>query len=137
MDSRPILHPAFDAAVHGGIDGPYSLFPLSPVCFFRMPLANDLSAHLSANQDRALNELFQLLRIPSVSARSEHNLDTARAADWVADALRKIGCTATVHSTPGHPIVVGEWRNASAGAPTILIYGHYDVQPAEPIDLWD
>jgi acetylornithine deacetylase/succinyl-diaminopimelate desuccinylase-like protein len=102
-----------------------------------MPLATDLDAFFSANQSRALNELFDLLRIPSVSARSEHNADTARTADWVADSMRKVGLTATVHPTPGHPIVVGEWRRASVGAPTILIYGHYDVQPAEPLELWD
>jgi acetylornithine deacetylase/succinyl-diaminopimelate desuccinylase-like protein len=102
-----------------------------------MPLANDLDAFFSANQARALNELFDLLRIPSVSARSEHNTDTARAAEWVASSMRTIGLNATVHKTPGHPIVDGEWRRATVGAPTILIYGHYDVQPAEPLELWD
>ncbi|HEX8946401.1 MAG TPA: dipeptidase [Gemmatimonadaceae bacterium] len=102
-----------------------------------MPLAKDLDSFFAANQARARNELFDLLRIPSVSARSEHNADTARAADWVADALRRIGLTATVHPTKGHPIVVGEWRNAPAGTQTVLIYGHYDVQPAEPLELWD
>jgi acetylornithine deacetylase/succinyl-diaminopimelate desuccinylase-like protein len=102
-----------------------------------MPLSPDLESFFVANQARARDELFDLLRIPSVSARSEHNADTARAADWIADSLRKIGLTATLHSTKGHPIVVGEWRNAPAGAQTILVYGHYDVQPAEPLDLWD
>jgi acetylornithine deacetylase/succinyl-diaminopimelate desuccinylase-like protein len=102
-----------------------------------MPLANDLDSYFAANQTRARDELFDLLRIPSVSARSEHNADTARAADWVADALRRIGLTATVHRTKGHPIVVGEWRKAPPGTQTVLIYGHYDVQPAEPLDLWD
>jgi len=102
-----------------------------------MPLANDLDKYLSDNQPRALNELFELLRIPSVSARSEHNPDTARAAAWVAGSLEKIGFTATVHATPGHPIVIGEWRGSGKSAPTILIYGHYVVQPAEPLDLWD
>ena len=102
-----------------------------------MPLANDLESFFAANQSRTRDELFDLLRIPSVSARSEHNADTARAADWVADALRKVGLTATVHPTKGHPIVVGEWRKAPAGAQTVLVYGHYDVQPAEPLDLWD
>jgi len=101
-----------------------------------MPLANDLDAYLSANQSRALDQLFELLRIPSVSARSEHNADTARAAEWVAQACRAVGLTSTVHPTKGHPIVVGEWRGAP-GAQTILVYGHYDVQPAEPLDLWD
>lgn len=101
-----------------------------------MPLAKDLDAFFVANQIRARDELFDLLRIPSVSARSEHDADTARAADWVARSLRTIGFTATVHPTKGHPVVVGEWRKAPSGAPTVLIYGHYDVQPAEPLDLW-
>ena len=102
-----------------------------------MPLASDLEKFLAANQSRARDELFDLLRIPSVSARSEHNPDTARAADWVADSLQKIGFIASIYPTKGHPIVVGEWRNAPAGAQTILVYGHYDVQPAEPLELWD
>jgi acetylornithine deacetylase/succinyl-diaminopimelate desuccinylase-like protein len=102
-----------------------------------MPLANDLEQHFAANESRARDQLFELLRIPSVSARSEHNADTARAAEWVAESLRAIGLTATVHPTKGHPIVVGEWRKAAAGAQTILVYGHYDVQPAEPLELWD
>jgi acetylornithine deacetylase/succinyl-diaminopimelate desuccinylase-like protein len=102
-----------------------------------MPLANDLEQHFAANESRARDQLFELLRIPSVSARSEHNADTARAAEWVADSLRTIGLTATVHPTKGHPIVVGEWRKAASGAQTILVYGHYDVQPAEPLELWD
>jgi len=102
-----------------------------------MPLAKDLDSFFAANQTRARDELFDLLRIPSVSARSEHNADTARAADWVADALRKIGLTATVHPTKGHPIVIGEWRKAPPGAQTVVIYGHYDVQPAEPLELWE
>jgi len=101
-----------------------------------MPLANDLESYLAANESRARDELFDLLRIPSVSARSEHNPDTARAAEWVASSLRDVGLEATVHQTEGHPIVVGEWRGAP-GAQTVLVYGHYDVQPAEPLDLWD
>ena len=102
-----------------------------------MPLAKDLESFFAANQTRARDELFDLLRIPSVSARSEHNADTARAADWVANAMRTIGLTATIHPTKGHPIVVGEWRKAKPGAQTVLVYGHYDVQPAEPLELWD
>jgi acetylornithine deacetylase/succinyl-diaminopimelate desuccinylase-like protein len=101
-----------------------------------MPLANDLTTFFDKNQARARDQLFDLLRIPSVSARSEHNADTARAAEWVAESLRGVGLTAKVHATKGHPIVVGEWRGAE-GAQTILIYGHYDVQPAEPLELWD
>src|SRR5258707_8902538 len=104
---------------------------------FGMPLATDLQGFFAKNQSRTRDELFDFLRIPSVSARSEHNPDTARAADWVADSLRKIGLKASIHPTKGHPIVLGEWRNAQPGAQTVLVYGHYDVQPAEPLDLWD
>jgi acetylornithine deacetylase/succinyl-diaminopimelate desuccinylase-like protein len=100
-----------------------------------MPVSRDLDAFFSANSPRIRDELFQFLRIPSVSARSEHNADTARAADWFADSLRKVGLQATVHPTAGHPVVVGEWRGAP-GAPTVLVYGHYDVQPPEPLELW-
>ena len=96
----------------------------------------DLDAFLTEQNDRIHSELFELLRIPSVSARSEHTPDVARAAEWIANAMRDIGMDAAVHSTAGHPIVVGEWRRAPAGAPTVLIYGHYDVQPAEPLELW-
>jgi acetylornithine deacetylase/succinyl-diaminopimelate desuccinylase-like protein len=90
----------------------------------------------SANKSRIQDELFEFLRIPSVSAKSDHNADTRRCADWLASQLTKIGLKTKIHSTPGHPIVVGEWRGAP-GAKTVLIYGHYDVQPAEPLDLWE
>jgi acetylornithine deacetylase/succinyl-diaminopimelate desuccinylase-like protein len=96
----------------------------------------DLDAYLTEHDGRIHSELYEFLRIPSVSARSEHDGDTARAAEWVATSLRAAGLSATVHPTAGHPVVIGEWRNAPAGAPTVLIYGHYDVQPAEPLDLW-
>lgn len=101
-----------------------------------MTIPADLAAHCEAHDARALDELFAFLRIPSVSARSEHKTDCQAAAQFVADALTTIGFTATIEPTPGHPIVVGEWRKAPAGAPTLLIYGHYDVQPAEPLELW-
>ncbi len=96
----------------------------------------DLASYFDAHAERARTELFDFLRIPSVSARSEHDGDTRRAATWVRDALTAAGVPAEVHETPGHPIVLGEWRGAP-GAPTLLIYGHYDVQPAEPLELWD
>jgi len=97
--------------------------------------SSDLDKYLKQNDSRIREELFEFLRIPSVSARSEHNADTARAADWLKQSMEKAGMKATIHPTSGHPIVIGEWRNAP-GAPTVLVYGHYDVQPAEPIDLW-
>jgi acetylornithine deacetylase/succinyl-diaminopimelate desuccinylase-like protein len=96
----------------------------------------DLDRYLAEHDERIHDELFDLLRIPSVSARSEHAADVMRAAEWVAGSLRDAGLEATVHATAGHPIVVGQWRGAR-GAPTILLYGHYDVQPAEPLELWE
>ncbi|MEA3245324.1 MAG: dipeptidase [Gemmatimonadota bacterium] len=90
-----------------------------------------------ADHDRAdLDALNEFLRIPSVSARSDHKADTARAAAWLKEALVKIGFAAKVMPTSGHPVVLGEWRKAPPDAPTVLIYGHYDVQPPEPLELW-
>ena len=99
-------------------------------------VSSDLDSFFSREEKRIRAELDEFLRIPSVSARSEHNADTARCAEWVAQQIRAAGMKATVHPTAGHPIVVGEWRLAGAGAPTVLVYGHYDVQPVEPLDLW-
>ena len=95
----------------------------------------DLDAYLTTHDDRIQRELFEFLRIPSVSARSEHDADTARAAEWFARSLREAGLEASVHPTAGHPVVIGEWRGAGTTAPTVLVYGHYDVQPAEPLEL--
>jgi acetylornithine deacetylase/succinyl-diaminopimelate desuccinylase-like protein len=99
-------------------------------------IAADLDNYFTREEPRMRRELDEFLRIPSVSARSEHNADTARCAEWLAGRLRDIGMQATVHQTPGHPIVLGEWRKAGPDAPTVLVYGHYDVQPVEPLDLW-
>ncbi len=85
---------------------------------------------------RYREELFDFLRIPSVSAKSEHDADTRRAAEWLADRMRDAGLDAEIMETPGHPVVLGEWRGAGEDAPTVLIYGHYDVQPPEPLDEW-
>jgi acetylornithine deacetylase/succinyl-diaminopimelate desuccinylase-like protein len=99
-------------------------------------LAPELESYFAQNSARFEEELFDFLRIPSVSARSEHDADTARAASWLANSMRTIGLETEVMPTAGHPVVLGEWRNAGADAPTVLIYGHYDVQPAEPLELW-
>ena len=99
-------------------------------------IANDLDTFLAQHQSRIEEELFEFLRIPSVSAQPVHDADTRAAAEWVKRALEQAGLTAVVHDTPGHPVVVGEWRGAGADAPTVLVYGHYDVQPPEPLDLW-
>ncbi len=99
-------------------------------------MSQDVHSYIDSNQQRFREELFDFLRIPSVSARSEHNKDVSAAADWVAARTRELGLTVNVHPTKGHPIVVAEYRDAGPNAPTVLIYGHYDVQPVEPLDLW-
>ena len=92
--------------------------------------------YIDQNLERFRTELFELLRIPSVSARSEHNDDVKHNAEWLAAKCRELGLQTEVYETPGHPIVLAQWGGA-ADAPTVLIYGHYDVQPVEPLDLWD
>ena len=97
----------------------------------------DVKGYIDGEMGRFQNELFEFLRIPSVSARSEHSGDIQRAAAWVADRMRAAGLSASVMDTPGHPVVLGEWKGAGPEAPTLLVYGHYDVQPPEPLDEWD
>ena len=99
-------------------------------------LAADIADHLDRHQSRIEEELFEFLRIPSVSAQPAHHADTRRAAEWVRDALARAGLSASIRDTPGHPVVIGEWRGAGTEAPTVLVYGHYDVQPPEPLGLW-
>jgi acetylornithine deacetylase/succinyl-diaminopimelate desuccinylase-like protein len=97
-----------------------------------------VTGYLRSNMDRHLDELKDLLRIPSVSTDPTRKKDVDRAARWVQARMKTAGCTkAKVIATPGHPIVYGEWMGAGAKAPTILVYGHYDVQPVDPVELWD
>src|ERR1700741_580478 len=96
----------------------------------------NLAEFIESCRDRHLQELCDFLRIPSVSAKSEHKPDIERAAQWVADSLRAAGFkTVEIVPTNLHPLVYAESLEAP-GQPTILFYGHYDVQPAEPLDLW-
>jgi len=89
-------------------------------------------------QERFLQELLAFLRIPSVSTQADHKEDMVRAAEWLADAMSEAGLeNVRLISTERHPLVYGDWLHAGEGAPTVLIYGHYDVQPAEPLDLWE
>ncbi len=92
--------------------------------------------YLENNQDRFLEELLDFLRIPSISALPDRAGDVARAAEWVAQRLTSAGAeNVQVLPTGGHPVVYGDWLHA-AGKPTILIYGHFDVQPVDPVELW-
>jgi acetylornithine deacetylase/succinyl-diaminopimelate desuccinylase-like protein len=85
-----------------------------------------------------LEALMELLRIPSVSTLPEHRADVQRAADWVCAWLEAAGFSGVEQwPTPGNAVVFAEWNQAGPGAPTLLLYGHYDVQPVDPVDLWE
>ena len=92
---------------------------------------------LTTDKKRFLEQWMDFLKIPSVSADPAHKKDVAKGAEWVKSALLNAGCPhAEIIQTPGHPIVFGEYL-LDPSLPTVLVYGHYDVQPADPIDLWD
>src|SRR6266446_8735096 len=97
---------------------------------------NSVIDFININRERYLDELKALLAIPSISALPQHAGDVRRCAEWCADEMRRIGLqNVRLIDTPGNPVVYGEWLGAP-GAPTILFYGHYDVQPVDPLDLW-
>ena len=96
----------------------------------------DVQDYIGSALPRFTEEILAFLRIPSVSARSEHDEDTRRTADWLRHSFSEAGLEAEVLETAGHPVVLGEWRGAGAEAATVLVYGHYDVQPPEPLELW-
>jgi len=100
-------------------------------------IMNNIKTYINSNKDRFLEELFELIRIPSVSAKEENKDDMLRAAEFLKDSLLKAGADrAEVYVTSGHPVLYGE-KIISDRLPTILVYGHYDVQPAEPLELWN
>ncbi len=102
-----------------------------------MTSVNELEAYLDASRERRLASYLEFLRIPSISALPEHAGDCRTAAEWVAGQLGAIGVEHVVVSeTGGHPIVYGDWLHA-VGRPTVVVYGHYDVQPVDPIDEWE
>ena len=96
---------------------------------------NDIFDYLKSDESRTLEQLFEFLRIPSVSADSAFAGDVQRCAQWVQSAMEAAGLAAEIIQTKGHPIVYGE-RITDASLPTVLVYGHYDVQPPDPLDLW-
>ena len=96
-----------------------------------------MKKHIQENQDKYLKQLIELLKIPSISADPSYTADVRKAAVWVGDALEEAGCdNIEIIATIGHPIVYAE-KILNADFPTVLVYGHYDVQPPDPIELWD
>jgi acetylornithine deacetylase/succinyl-diaminopimelate desuccinylase-like protein len=98
---------------------------------------NEIIDFINTNRDRYVEELKAYLAIPSISALPEHRDDVRRCAEWTREEMARVGLQNTrLYETRGFPIVYGEWLGAE-GAPTILFYGHYDVQPVDPVDLWE
>lgn len=99
-------------------------------------MLEQVEQYLTDNATRCEDELKEFLRIPSISAQSQHKPDMQRAAEFVRDRLAEAGLTAEIVPTAGFPIVYAEWLGAGENAPTALVYGHYDVQPPEPLEDW-
>ncbi len=98
---------------------------------------NTIQDYINQNKDRFISELMDLLRIPSVSADSKYKADVVRASEFIKKSLEDAGADKVeICTTPGHPIVYGE-KIIDPKLPTVLVYGHYDVQPADPLNLWD
>ena len=95
----------------------------------------DPKAFLDAHKDERMKQLFEFLRFPSVSAKSDHTKDVLACADWLCNHLNSVGIESKVMPTGGHPVVFGS-RIVSPDKLTVLYYGHYDVQPQEPLELW-
>lgn len=100
-----------------------------------MPELTALDRYLTDHRQQFEDDLCELLRIPSISADRNYAGDIRRAADWVAGCLRRLGLGTELIETAGHPLVYAE-SPPVPGAPTVLVYGHYDVQPADPLDQW-
>ena len=98
---------------------------------------NTIKSYIGNHKNRFVEELIELLKIPSISADSAYKKDILLTADFVLESLKKAGCDhVELFETPGNPIVYGE-KIINKNLPTVLVYGHYDVQPADPIDLWN
>nr|MCR5548649.1 peptidase M20 [Bacteroidales bacterium] len=95
-----------------------------------------MKEYIEKNKERFFEELFTILRIPSISAKPDHKPDMYRCADAIADLLKAAGADeACLYETDGNPVVYGE-KKVDPSAPTVLVYGHYDVQPPEPLEKW-
>lgn len=101
-----------------------------------MPSLNDVLNCIDKQSEASVARLFELLKIKSISTDSAYSKDCINAADWLVGELESLGITASRRDTPGHPMVVAHSEKVS-GQPTILFYGHYDVQPVDPLELWD
>lgn len=97
----------------------------------------DLKDFIAGSKDRYLSELKQFLKFPSISTNPENKKDVLECAEYLKKHMESIGMqNAKVYPTKGHPVVYSDWLNAGADKPTVLIYGHYDVQPVDPVELW-
>jgi acetylornithine deacetylase/succinyl-diaminopimelate desuccinylase-like protein len=93
--------------------------------------------YAETHRDDALNDLLELIRIPSISTLSQNSDDVQAAAEWLADKMAAVGLEhVQVIPTAGHPVVYADWLHAGSTAPTVIVYGHYDVQPADPLNEW-
>jgi acetylornithine deacetylase/succinyl-diaminopimelate desuccinylase-like protein len=102
-----------------------------------MPALDDVLARIDHNLDDALKRLFGLLEIRSISADPAYKDDCARAAQWLTAELNGLGFEASVRPTAGHSMVVAHAKSKRRDVPHVLFYGHYDVQPADPLELWE
>ncbi len=100
-------------------------------------MMSDALTYAKQERERFKRELHDFLRIPSISTDPTYKEQVSQAADWLVAHLKNIGLEAERINTDGHPLVYAEWLEAGEGAPTVLIYGHYDVQPVDPLDLWE
>lgn len=97
----------------------------------------DTIKYIDDNKDKFLNELMEFLRIPSISTNPENKEDVKKAAEFVKAKMEDAGLeNVKIYETKGHPVVYGDWLHAGDDAPTVLVYGHYDVQPVDPLNLW-
>ena len=100
------------------------------------PEIPDYIEYIESHKDEYEKDLFELLSIPSISSQSEHDGDVAKTAQWICDRLTSMNLDAQVVETTGHPAVFAQTKNPNPDVPTILFYGHYDVQPVDPLNLW-
>lgn len=98
-----------------------------------MPDLDAILAQLDSDRDAAIERLFALLRMESVSTDPAYKDECRKAAEWLVEDLKSIGFEASIRDTPGHPMVVA---HSGGDGPRLLFYGHYDVQPVDPLNLW-